>query len=149
MLLREKGQPVGISCDFCGGGYKQNFIYYSVSATQVSVNNNQRSGMGGTSFSHDVCEACYQKWLDRCRNNLLPKCPPKSIKDDFSKNYLVGTYNYYILDFDKVTVDINATEKVDTDKQVMDLNLSERSFGELVEQAGVIRKKLETQGTWS
>jgi hypothetical protein len=149
MLLREKGQPVGITCDFCGTAYKQNFSYYSVEATQVLVTNNQRANTSDAKFSHDVCDGCYVKWLDRVRGNLAGKGPAKSIKDDFSKNFLSGSYKYYILNFDMATVNIDSKDKITTDKQVMDLNLSERSFGELVEQAGVIRKKLETQGTWS
>ena len=81
--------------------------------------------------------------------NLGPHKRSK-IKCDLSKTYGSGTFVYYIMYFDEVSVDKDAAEgkDIEIEKNVMDLNII-KGMDKLLERTKVIRKKIESQGAWS
>lgn len=146
MLLKEKN---GIICDFCGVIYKNQFTYYSISAIIGKVLNNMRVSRDDAKFNTDCCIACYESMRETCLKFVGP-FKHKTIKCDFSDQYLSGTFNYYILNFDKVEVDKKLAEdaKVSVEKQVLDFNLSEVKFNELQDRVKKINSKYSEE-QWS
>ena len=146
MLLSSKD---GITCDYCGTIYKDQFTYYSTKATEHELINNRRSTPRDANFHSDMCVACYEMLLKDVKNNL-GKHRKDKIKCDLSNIYKSGTFVYYIMLFDKVDVgrSQNKDNEVKIQRNIMDLNII-NGFDKLLERTQVIKKKIEKQGTWS
>jgi hypothetical protein len=106
----------GIICDLCGIIYKDEFIYYGVTASKISLVSNMRSGAPSEVLSADFCTPCYDKILDQVRANLGPHSR-KSIKCDMSKQRKAGTFDYYRLIFDHIDVNRNREPDVKIERK--------------------------------
>jgi hypothetical protein len=138
----------GIICDLCGTIYKDEFVYYAVAASKISLVSNMRSGAPSSVLSADLCTPCYDKMLDQVRANLGPHSR-KSIKCDLSKQRKTGTFDYYRLIFDHIDVNRNREPDVKVEKNVMDLTLIDK-FNELSKKIEVTKSKMQQQeGMWS
>lgn len=139
----------GIICDYCGTTYTNQFKYYSTRAIEYSFVQNRRSAPKDSGFNSDMCIPCYAMLIKDVEKNLGPHKRSK-IKCDLSKTYGSGTFVYYIMYFDEVSVDKDAAEgkDIEIEKNVMDLNII-KGMDKLLERTKVIRKKIESQGAWS
>ena len=139
----------GIVCDYCATTYKEQFKYYSTRAIEYQLVQNRRSAPKDTQFYSDMCEACYDMLLEDVKKHI-GKHRKDKIKCDLSNTYKSGTFVYYIMYFDLVSVNKELAEEdqVKVEKNVMDLNII-NGFNELVKRTQVTRKKIETQGVWT
>lgn len=139
----------GIICDYCGVTYKDQFKYYSTRAVEYQLVNNQRSAPRDSGFHSDMCPSCYDMLLKDVEKHI-GKHRKDKIKCDLSNAYKSGTFIYYIMYFDLITVDKDAGKEneVKVEKNVMDLNII-NGMDKLLERTQVIRKKIESQGNWS
>tara|TARA_R100001244_G_scaffold25113_2_gene25423 strand:- start:80395 stop:80829 length:435 start_codon:yes stop_codon:yes gene_type:complete len=144
MLL---GDKKGIICDFCGLTYKEKFSYYPVETVKIKVVNSMTVGKSTAKFDKDVCDQCYADLLAEVEKNL-GTCKRGFIKCDLSKTQRNGTFNYYIMNFHKVTVDVDAEPTSEVERQVMDLNVID-GFDALAKKVEVAREKTNKQGGWS
>lgn len=140
----------GIICDFCGTIYKDQFEYYSTRSIEYQIVQNRRSAPRDAGLNSDICLSCYDILMEDVKDNLGTYRKDK-IKCDLSKTWKSGTFVYYIIYFDKVTVNREGGEdnQVKVEKNIMDLNVI-NGMDKLIERTQVIRKKMETQGeAWS
>jgi hypothetical protein len=139
----------GIICDYCGTTYKDQFTYYSTRAIEYQLVQNRRSAPKDAGLNSDMCVSCYDMIIKDVEKNLGTVRKDK-IKCDLSKTYKSGTFVYYIMYFDKVTVDKEAGEgkDIEIEKNVMDLNII-KGMDKLFERTRVIKEKIESQGAWS
>jgi hypothetical protein len=149
MLLPDKD---GIACDFCGTSYKEQFKYYSTNATKFQVQRRKdkvlvKSPPQKVDFNRDMCEVCYDGLLDQVKANVAP-AKRNAIKCDLSKTYKSENFEYYLILFDFINVDKNATKGVQVERNVMDLNVI-IGFDHLLKKLEVTRKKIQKQGMWT
>lgn len=146
MLLNDKS---GIICDFCGITYRDQFTYYSVTTILNKVINGMRVSRAPDKFNTDCCVGCYESMREKCMQ-FIGSFKHKTVKCDFSDQYLSGTFDYYVLNFDKVDVDKELAEDQQTsvEKQVLDFNLSEAEFLKLKNQVDAINRKYSKE-QWS
>lgn len=146
MLLKEKN---GIVCDFCGVIYKNQFVYFSIKTSITKVLNGMRISEKTAKFEKDCCEGCYNSMREQCLEHI-GSFKHKTVKCDFSDQYLSGTFEYYTLYFDQVEVDKEQPEEqqVVVDKKVLDLNLSKPKFDELKIKTDKISSKYSEE-QWS
>jgi len=148
MLLPDKD---GIACDFCGTSYKNDFNYYSTKASkyQVGKRNGQivKSPPQSVSFNNDMCDGCYDELIDQVKANL-GDIKKGCIKCDLSKTYKSNNFEYYLVIFDRITVDPKAIDHVSVDHGVMDLNIIV-GFDKLLDKLEVTKKKIQDQGVWT
>ena len=138
----------GIICDLCGIIYKDEFVYYAIAASKISLINNMRVGPPTDALNADICTPCYDKMLDKVRANLGSHSH-QSIKCDLSKQRKSGTFDYYRLIFDRIDVNRAREPDVKVDRNVMDLTLIDK-FDELSKQVKVIKSKIkQDKGMWS
>jgi len=139
----------GIICDFCGTIYKNQFAYYSTRTTKFDLINNLRTVPKDAQMHKDMCTTCYDELLEKVKASL-GKHRRGKIKCDLSKTYGSGTFTYYVMLFDKVTVDKELSEdsQVKVESTVMDLNII-KGFDKLLEKTQVTKKKIEEQGVWT
>lgn len=110
---------------------------------------NRRCTPKDSGFFSDMCVNCYDMLLKDVEKHL-GKHRNDKIKCDLSKAYKSGTFVYYIMYFDKISVDKEAGEGNETkvEKNVMDLNII-NGMDKLLERTKVTRKKIETEGAWT
>lgn len=139
----------GIICDHCGTTYKDQFVYYSTRTIKYQIINNRRSAPQNANFNTDMCEDCYNQLLAMVKK-FVGKARRDKIKCDLSPAYKSGTFDYYILYFDKVDVDKDRGNEncVKSEKNVMDINVI-NGFDQMVQKTQVIRKKIEQEGMWA
>jgi len=135
----------GIICDFCGISYYNAFTYYSVDGILAKVVNNMRLSKT-TKFSQDMCDSCYKKILDQVMSHVGSH-RQAHIKCDLSSTYKTGTFDYWILNFDKVVVDKNDDDSIQIERQVMDLNVIK--IDSLLKQIEEVKENHKQQGAWS
>lgn len=139
----------GIACDFCGTSYKNQFSYYSTRATKHEITNNLRTTPQDAQMNRDMCVKCYDELMQKVKANI-GKHQQGKIKCDLSKTYKSGTFVYYIMLFDHISVNKELSEdnQVKIERNVMDLNIIS-GFDKLLEQTQVTRKRIEDQGVWT
>lgn len=148
MLLPDKD---GIACDFCGTTYKKEFSYYSTRAIKFVVASRNKTIIKSppqkVDFDRDMCEICYDEIIEQVKTNL-GNAKRGQIKCDLSKTYKSNDFEYYLLLFDRVTVDEKAVDHVSVEREVMDLNVIV-GFDKLVGKLEVTKKKMQDQGVWT
>ena len=113
----------GILCDFCGISYKNNFTYYSVEAVELKIVNSMKISHKNNEFGKDMCQSCYERLIEDVAK-FIGQTKHNHIKCDLSKNYKTGTFNYWIVNFDKIDVSKDREDQpAIIDRQVMDINL--------------------------
>jgi hypothetical protein len=137
----------GIICDFCGIIYKNEFVYYGVTSTQIKLINNIRSTITKGRLDADMCSNCYDNLLIKVQNQL-GIFKRGFIRCDLSGKYESGTFAYHMLLFDRINVDKSKLDSVIVDKKVMDLSLLE-PFDNFIKQVEVTRRKAREEGQWS
>ena len=138
----------GIICDYCATTYKDKFKYYSTRATEHQIVQNRRSSPKDSGFYSDMCKACYEMLLKDVEKHIGTHRKDK-IKCDLSNAYKSGTFVYYVMLFDLVSVDKDGGEDgVKVEKNIMDLNII-NGFNDLVKRTQVTKKKIESQGAWT
>ena len=138
----------GISCDFCGIILKNKFIYYSLRSTEYRIINNMKMLGKDPKFNKDMCDSCYDQTVADIMKHI-GKYKPGHIKDDLSKDYFTGTFNYWYIILDKIEInkDLPSDNQVDIEKHVLDLNVVK--FKELKDRTEKVENTLKISGGWS
>ena len=138
----------GIACDFCATQHKEKFSYFSLRATQYRVAGTQKFPGTDPKFSKDMCPTCYGELCEEIMRFIGPH-KRGSIKDDLSKDYGTGNFEYWVVLFDKVEVDKEQPEEhqVTVEKRVLDMNLIH--FEEFKKRAEKAEEKMKKTGAWS
>lgn len=141
----------GVRCDICGTSHRKKFTYYSMDCGSISVNSSkQLVGATADKSSHDVCEACYEKMLDKCRANIGDVQKDK-IKCDQCPTYMAGTFIFIRSIFTKVEVDSEQQPEgpINVIKNCMDLNFCDKCKSEMFEKIDKIKSEVKEKGEWS
>jgi hypothetical protein len=146
MLLRDKN---GIRCDLCGTTVRTKFTYYSIETIQAVVRNAVSVGSQPFQFNHDVCESCYTTMVDQCKKNLAARIIPKQIKCDFCPKHYGGTFSYYSLRLSKVAVDVELDPPLKVERNIMDFNVADCCFKDLLNKVNNVVDKVKHEGEWS
>lgn len=138
----------GIACDFCAHQYKEQFSYYSLRATQYKVVGTQRMPGTNPKFAKDMCQTCYGELCEEVSRFIGPY-KRGAVKDDLSKKYGTGNFEYWVVVFDKVDVDKEQPEEhqVAVEKHVLDLNLVD--YEKFKQRAEKATEQMKKTGAWS
>jgi len=132
MLLVEKN---GISCDLCGAICRHDFSYYSIEVCTIQVKNGITVHRSGVITNFDSCCGCYDKMMDKCRNNLHTNA--RSIKCESCGKLYTGNFEYLYLVMHRATINppigmsIEGDEfqyEIKTEKNMMDLRIDKECY---------------------
>jgi hypothetical protein len=88
------------------------------------------AGPGATKDSFDICQICYDKWIEHCKK-YLGDIKKGSIKCDMCPTYMSGKFEYFRAIFAKVVVSAGSEKgKFDTElvHQHMDYNVCSKCY---------------------
>lgn len=137
----------GIRCDLCLLIEKEQFTYYSVDFLKIRIVN-KTVIRSPDDISYDICKNCYNKWLERCKNNVS-RALPNTIKCDFCPEYMASDFVYYKLDITVANVDIKREKPVESKKYFMDYNVGECCINQYFDIIKTNKEKIKTGGNWS
>lgn len=129
-------------CDNCGKIVKNKFTYYSAEFHKVMVNSSSGFSQSlGKDFDIDVCEECYDKLVETAKKNI--SYVKNGVKCSLSSQVMTGTYDFWRMIFDKVTVDTSSSDTVSVINKVMDFDLGINAVNSFKNKCDSFRREHE------
>jgi len=141
----------GIRCDICGSSHRNDFTYYSFDVNKV-VADTAIGTVNPTiiSESYDVCEECYNKFIDKCKKHIRD-VKKNTVRCDFCPKYLSGKFEMRRIVVTKVTVDSAQKSEgpLDVESKHMDFNVCKECWSEILQRINKTKETLKQKGDWS
>jgi len=138
----------GIVCDLTGMSYRDQFIYYSASISEIVVRTSLRYVYPPkVKIEIDVGEACFNRLLDKAKKHVKSQTR-NSIFCDLCPGEMKGDFEYYRLSYDRVDVDLKREEKMQVDSKFTEMRCCSSCFESLDSAIKMIKSKRK-HGRWT
>jgi hypothetical protein len=140
----------GISCDHCGSVHRKKFTYYSLEWEKIVVDANKGTINKKMADSTDMCDQCYNIWMEKCNKNI-GEYRKHAVKCDMCPKYMQGAFDYYRVLFTEVTVDSEQKKEgpLEVKKNAMDLNIGSGCRNDIFKKVAEVKESTKQKGGWS